>query len=164
MAASWRSTASNSPLVTSGEGIPQFLSPLDGNASDKHVLLEAVQALTHHLRESGETPGVYVADSGVYSAENMSQLNATGVRWVSRVPETSTAAQAMVQERLEPALETTEDPEGWRRSADGTRHWWSRELRDLPQGPERWIVVRTPEGEERARATVQRQAEREQAT
>src|SRR5262249_43927425 len=31
-------------LVTSGEGIPQFLQPLDGNASDKRALLEAVTA------------------------------------------------------------------------------------------------------------------------
>ena len=144
-------------LVTSGEGVPQFLQPLDGNASDKRTLLEAVQALTQQLQESGETPGVYVADSGLYSAENMTQLNVAGVQWVSRVPETSTAAQAMVQERLETL-------EGWQSSADGTRHWWSREQPDLPQGPERWIVVRTQEGEERARATVQRQAEREQVT
>jgi transposase len=79
-------------LVTSGEGVPQFLHPLDGNASDKRALLEAVTALTHHLQDSGEQPGVYVADSGLYSTENMTQLNAAGVRWVSRVPETSTAA------------------------------------------------------------------------
>ena len=147
-------------LVTSGEGIPQFLQPLDGNASDKRVLLEAVTTLTQQLRESGETPGVYVADSGLYSAENMSQLNTTGVRWVSRVPETSTAAQAIVQERLE----TPEDPGCWHSSVDGTRHWWSREQLDLAQGPERWIVVRTQEGEERTRATVQRQAQRDQET
>jgi len=66
-------------LVTSGEGIPQFLRPLDGNASDKRAVFAAVTALTQQLRESGETPGVYVADSGLYSAENMSQLNAAGV-------------------------------------------------------------------------------------
>ncbi len=146
-------------LVTSGEGVPQFLQPLDGNASDKRALLEAVQALTQQLQESGETASVYVADSGLYSAENMTQLNAAGVRWVSRVPETATVAQALVQERLD----TPEDgEEGWRHSADGTRHWWSRPQLDLPQGPERWIVVRTQEGEERARATVQRQAQRDQ--
>jgi transposase len=142
-------------IVTSGEGVPQFLQPLDGTASDKRALLEAVQALTQHLQESGETPGVYVADSGLYSAENMTRLNAAGVRWVSRVPETSTAAQAIVQERLD-----TRDT--WQSSPDGQRHWWSRELAQLPQGAERWLAVRTQEGEERARATVQRQAEREQ--
>jgi transposase len=139
-------------IVTSGEGVPQFLQPLDGNASDKRALLAAVQALTKQLHESGETPGVYVADSGLYSAENVMQLNAAGVRWVSRVPETSTAAQGMVQERLASL-------EDWRHSPDGTRHWWSRRLSD-----ERWIVVRTQEGEERARATVERQVARDQVS
>jgi len=144
-------------LVTSGEGIPQFLQPLSGNASDKRALLAAVQALTQQLHTSGETPGVYVADSGLYSAENMTQLNTAGVRWVSRVPETSTAAQQVVQERRETL-------DGWQHSPDGTCHWWSRILPDLPQGPERWIVVRTQEGEERARATVARQAARDQVS
>jgi len=114
-----------------------------------------VQALTQQLQESGETPGVYVADSGLYSAVNMTRLNAAGGRWVSRVPETSTAAQALVQERLG-ALDA------WQSSPEGKRHWWSRERAAAPQGPERWIVVRSAEGEERARATVQRQAERDQ--
>src|SRR5258708_34818017 len=102
----------------------------------------------------GETPGVYVADSGLSSAEHLTPLNATGVPWVSRVPATSTAAQSRVQERLA-TLDT------WHHSADGTRHWWSREQPDLPQGPARWIVVRTPPGAERARATLQRQAARD---
>jgi transposase len=142
-------------LVTSGEGVPQFLQPLDGHASDNRALLEAVTALTHQLQESGESPGVYVADSGLYSAENMTQLNAAGVRWVSRVPETSTAAQAIVQEHVETS-------EAWQHSADGTRHWWSRQQPGLAQGAERWIVVRTQDGEERARTTAQRQADRDQ--
>src|SRR5260221_1831140 len=103
-------------LVTSGGGVPQFLQPLDGNASDKRVLLDAVQALTQQLRESGETPAGYVADSGLYSAEDMTRLNATGGPWVSQGPETSTAAQSLVQERLA-TLDT------WQHSADGTRHW-----------------------------------------
>jgi transposase len=142
-------------IVTSGEGVPQLLQPLDGNASDKRALLAAVQALTKQLHAGGEAPGVYVADSGLYSAENMTQLNAAQVQWVSRVPETSTAAQAMIQD----ALET---PETWQHSADGTRHWWSRQQPDLAQGPERWIVVRTRAGEERARTTLQRQVDRDQ--
>jgi transposase len=139
-------------LVTSGEGVPQFLPPLDGNTSDKRALFGAVSGLTQQLQESGETPGVYVAESGLYRAENITQLNAAGVPWVSRVPETSTAAQAMVQERLE-------SPDAWQSAANGACQWWSRQRRDLLQGPERWIVVRTHEGEERARATLQRQVD-----
>src|SRR5215469_11219789 len=54
-------------LITSGEGIPQFLQPLDGNASDKVALPQVILELTRQLRASGETACVYVADSGPYS-------------------------------------------------------------------------------------------------
>ena len=69
------------------------------------------------------------------------------------MPETTTTAQGFVREV----------PEGWQKSANGTRQWWSRML-DLPQGRERWIFVRSKEGEVRAHATLQRQAERDHTT
>lgn len=137
-------------LITSGDGVPQFLRPLDGQASDKRSLLDAVLALTEQLKASGEAPGVYVADSGIYSCQNMTTLNTAGVPWASRVPETMKEAQAIVHE----------EPSAWQANAEGTRQWWSRVV-DLPQGRERWIVVRSAEGVERARATLQRQATRD---
>jgi transposase len=45
-------------LITSGEGVPHFLQPLNGNASDKVSLPQVVGDRTRHLRESGETAGV----------------------------------------------------------------------------------------------------------
>ena len=144
-------------LVTTEEGIPQFLKPLDGkpldgNASDKTSLPQVVMELTHQLRASSEPAGLYVADSGRYSEANMRALNEAAIAWVSRVPETSTLAQAIVRE----------EPAGWQHSNDDQLQWWARTL-DVPQGQERWLVVRSAEGEQRARATLQRQAEREQA-
>ena len=50
----------------------------------------------------------YVADSGVYSESNMRQLNEAGVKWVSRVPETSKEAKAVLQEGSE-QWQTAED-------------------------------------------------------
>ncbi len=70
----------------------------------------------------------------------MTQLTHASVQWVSP----SSAAQAIVQERLESSIETAE---AWQHSADGARQWWSRELRELAHGQERWIVVRTRDGE-----------------
>ena len=52
-------------LVTADEGIPLWLRPLDGNASDKVSLPQLVLELTRQLRASGEAAGVYVADSGL---------------------------------------------------------------------------------------------------
>jgi transposase len=138
-------------LITSGEGVPHFLKPLNGNASDKASLPHVVGDLTRHLRESGETAGVYVADSGLYSEANLRALNAAEVAWVSRVPETSTVAQAVVRE----------EPASWQQSEEGQLWWWSR-THELPHGREGWLVIRSREGEQRARATLQRQAAREQ--
>ncbi len=140
-------------LVTSEDGVPQFLQPLDGNASDKATLPQVVLELTRQLRASGEAAGVYVADSGLYSEANMRALNVAGVCWISRVPETSSQAQALVRE---------EPPDGWQQSGDGQLSWWGRTL-ELPQGPERWLVVRSRQGEQRARAALARQAAHEQA-
>jgi transposase len=66
------------------------------------------------------------------------------VRWISRVPDTSTAARA--------ALEVADG--SWQQ--EGTLFW-----APAPQAPdeERWVVVRTAQGEERARVTLQRQIE-----
>lgn len=140
-------------LITSGEGIPQFLEPLDGNASDKVALLHAVQQFHTQVQQSGEEAGVYIADSGVYSEANITTLTQAHVQWLSRVPETSVLAQASAQQQ----------PERWQSMRAGTVSWWSQ-VHDLPQGRERWLIVRTTEGEERALATLQRQAARDQAT
>lgn len=56
----------------------------------------------------------------------MRQLNEAGVRWVSRVSETSTQAQTILHE----------GSGEWQRAFDGSMQWFRREL-ELPQGTER---------------------------
>jgi transposase len=141
-------------LATTSEGnVPLFLQPLDGNSSDKRSLLSAVTAIQSQLREVGEEASVYVTDNGVYSESKMKHLNAAGVRWVSRVSESLTEAKTLVQQ----ASQT------WQQSEDGSVHWFSREM-VLPQGTERWVVVRTQASLHRARQTLQRQVSKAQAS
>jgi len=133
-------------LATTRAGdVPLFCQALDGHASDKVSLVAAVEALAEQLRTEDEAAApIFVADSGLYSAENVTRLTAAGVRWISRVPDTSTAARA--------ALAVADD--AWQQ--DGALCWAS-----APHAPagERWVVVRTIQGEERARATLARQVE-----
>lgn len=134
-------------LATTRQGdVPLFAQALDGNASDKKSLVAAVEALAEQLRTSAdeETP-IFVADSGLYSADNVARLSRAGVRWISRVPDTSSEARA--------ALAVADD--AWQHAAD--LHW--AHVRQTPEG-ERWVVVRTTAGEERACATLARQAEK----
>jgi transposase len=144
-------------LATTRHGdVPLFCQALDGNASDKVSLLAAVEALAEQLRpaEDGaggaeaETP-IFVADSGLYSAHNVAQLSGAGVQWISRVPDTSADAHA--------ALDVADD--AWQQDPldpAGTR-WWAPVAQ--PPAGERWLVVRTAQGEERARTTLARQVE-----
>ena len=141
-------------LATTHDGdVPLFLQPLDGNSSDKISLLAAVMAIQKQWREAHAEPGIYVADSGVYSESNMRQLNEAGVKWVSRVPETSKEAKAVLQE----------GSEQWQTAEDGSMQWYSRVM-SLPQGTERWLIVRTQASQQRAQVSLQRQVTTAQAS
>lgn len=77
-----------------------FCPTLDGNASDKVSLVAAVDALAQQLRAAAaEADDVsrFVADSGLYKAENVERLSAADVRWISRTPETSEQARSALQ-------------------------------------------------------------------
>ncbi len=132
--------------------MPLFLQPLAGNSSDKVSLLAAITSIQAQLREAKTEPGIYVADSGVYSESNMRQLNEAGVKWVSRVPETSKEAKAVLQEGCEQ----------WQRGEDGNMQWSSRVM-NVPQGIERWLIVRTQASQQRAQVSMQRQVTTAQA-
>jgi transposase len=137
-------------LATTRQGdIPLFCQALDGNASDKASLVAAVEALAAQLRaaDAAEEP-LFVADSGLYSAENVARLSTAGVRWISRVPETSEQARTALQ---------VADAD-WQQEGD---LFWAAD-RPAPKG-ERWVVVRTTHGEDRARATLRRQVDKTRA-
>ena len=141
-------------LATTHEGdIPLFLQPLDGNSSDKVSLLAAVTAIQEQLCEANAEPSVYVADNGIYSESNMRQLNEACIKWISRVSETSTEAKTVLHE----------GSQDWQRSEDGNIQWFCRQM-ELPQGNERWVIVRTSASEQRAQASLQRQVSREQTS
>ena len=116
-------------LATTHEGdVPLFLRPLDGNSSDKVTLASAVEVLHEQLQAPESEPSFFVADSGIYSEANMRRFNEAKIRWISRVPETSTQAKAVV----EMAAERAE----WHDSEDGQTHWFTQTM-SLPQGQER---------------------------
>jgi len=103
-------------LATTHDGdVPLFLQPLDGNSSDKVSLLAAITTIQAQWREANGEPGVYVAESGAYSESNMRQLNEAGVKWVSRVPEISQEAKAVLQE----------GSQQWQPAEDGSTQWYS---------------------------------------
>ncbi len=123
-------------LATTHDGdVPLFLRPLDGNSSDKEHLSAAVKEVMRQLREQvpdEQEQRIAVFDSGGYSEANMKSYNDAKIWWISRVPETSSAAKT--------ALEEVD--EQWQPLSDGSGDYVGRTM-ELPQGKERWVIVRT---------------------
>ncbi len=122
-------------LATTHDGdVPIFLRPLDGNSSDKEHLSAAVKEVMKQLREqlpASQEQQIVIFDSGGYSEANVTSYNEAKMRWISRVPETSTAAKTALEEEYEQ----------WHPLSDGCGDSVARTM-DLPQGKERWIIVR----------------------
>ena len=86
-------------LVCWGDSdIPAFIELADGNQSDKARFAKVIE----QFQEQWDLDGLYVADSALYSADNLKQLN--NLRWISRVPMTLSAASALVEEIDESAF------------------------------------------------------------
>ena len=123
-------------LATTHDGdVPIFLRPLDGNSADKEHLSAAVKAVMTQLREQlpeEQEQRIAIFDSGGYSQANMKSYNDAKIWWISRVPETSTATKVALEEACEQ----------WQPLSDGSGDYVVRTM-DLPQGRERWVIVRT---------------------
>src|SRR5438046_7670274 len=89
-------------LATTHDGdIPLFLRPLDGNKFDKEQLSAAVKEVMAQLCEQlpqEQEQRVVVFDSGRHSQANMKSYNDAKIWWISRVPETSTAAKTALED------------------------------------------------------------------
>jgi transposase len=95
-------------LVEHQAGIPLLMKPLSGNTSDASDFGHVV---TEHIAQLHTTYGTtyLVADSALYSEENLHRLAHTGSSWITRVPATLTEAQtALAQATPETMMPLTE--------------------------------------------------------
>jgi hypothetical protein len=84
------------------------------------------------LREqSPQEQWIAIFDSGGYSESNIKSYNLAKIWWISRVPETSTITKSVLEEEYEQ----------WQLLSDRSGEYVVRTM-DLPQGKERWIIVR----------------------
>src|SRR6266581_4289417 len=142
-------------LATTHDGdIPIFLRPLGGNSSDKEYLSAAVKEVMTQLREQlpeEHEQRIAVFDSGGYSEANMKSYNDAKIWWISRVPETSTAAKSALDEA----------DEAWQALSDGSGDYVVR-IMELPQGKERWVIVRTHAQLQAAQEQMEKQGKKTQ--
>ena len=79
-------------IVENSAGIPLYINPLSGNSSDKVTLVKSIQEFCQSL-QAPPTPMCWVADSALYSAENIATLS--NMTWLTRVPETITEVKKL---------------------------------------------------------------------
>jgi transposase len=80
-------------IVEHQAGIPVLMRPLSGNRSDAQDFGDIIRA---HIEQLQTTYGTtyLVADSALYSADNLQKLAETRMKWITRVPATLSDAQA----------------------------------------------------------------------
>src|SRR5678815_4764096 len=132
-------------VVEHQAGIPVLMKPLSGNSSDSKAF---GQVVSDHIAQL-HTPfsSTYlVADSALYSAENLQKLAETRLTWITRVPATLTEAQAVLAQA---------DPQTMAPLTEGYRY------RVVPSSyggvAQRWVLIHSEPRQPQAQRTVDKQ-------
>jgi transposase len=132
-------------IVEHQAGIPVLMKPLSGNSSDAH---DFGQVITDHIAQLQITYGMtfLVADSALYSAENLQKLAETNLKWITRVPATLREAQTILAQA---------DPQTMAPLTEGYRY------RVVPSSyggiEQRWVLIHSEPRQPQAQRTVDKQ-------
>ena len=132
-------------VVEHQAGIPVLMKPLSGNSSDAH---DFGQIITDHMTQLQLTYGTtcLVADSALYSAENLQKLAETRLKWITRVPATLREAQAVLAQA---------DPQTMAPLTEGYRyHVVPSSYGGVEQ---RWVLIHSEPRQPQAQRTVDKQ-------
>lgn len=130
-------------------GIPLLMQTLDGNNSDKKSFRNMVTEFTEQMRVDFAIEYL-IADSALYTAENLKTMNALGsLFWISRVPGSLNLAYDVI-DVVAPGLMVDLSQSACRRI-------------DVEYGgiEQRWIVVFSPQAHQRALKTVNKQCHKQ---
>ena len=78
-------------ISSSDADVPLYFRAADGNEADRAVFAKLIKEYQQQL----DVDALFVADSALYSAENLQSL--TGLSWLSRVPQTLSEAKQLLQ-------------------------------------------------------------------
>jgi transposase len=132
-------------MVEHQAGIPILMKPLSGHSSDGQAFGHVVKEHLAHLHTTYGTTYL-VADSALYSDENLQHLAQTQIKWITRVPATVSDAQAALAHVAPQALQPL--TEGYRYHAL-TSHYGGV--------AQRWLLIASEPRAPQARRTVDKQ-------
>jgi len=135
-------------LITGhGSQLPVWMEALSGNSSDKESFPKSIQAFCKQL--AVEEDCYFVVDSALYGASNLQSLG--DIRWLTRVPETLTAAKQLVAET--DAKQMTELEDGYA---------YLEHPSDYGSIAQRWLLIYSPIAAQRGEKTLQRRVAKEE--
>jgi len=129
-------------IVEQQAGIPLLMQPLSGNSSDAR---EFGQVIKEHMAQLQTTYGLtyLVADSALYSEDNLQKFAETNLKWITRVPATLREAQQVLAQA---------DPQSMAPLTEGYRyHVLSSRYGGIAQ---RWMLVYSEHRHVQAQRTV----------
>jgi len=136
-------------IIERKAGLPVMMKPLSGNVNDSGSFPELIDRHVEHLQNAHGFDYV-VADSSLYSADHVEELTESGVKFVTRVPETISEAKRRIQEAEIESMDSL------------TEGYCEEECRSEYGGVEqRWLVVYSEEAEKRARENAHDQVRKE---
>lgn len=128
--------------MSSGDGgIPLFLRVADGNDSDQAVFADLIT----DFRSRVDLDVLFVADSALYTAENLATLGS--LRWLCRVPRTLGEARRVLEETPPEALVPSASHEG---------HRVARTTSNYGGVEQRWVVVHSEQLEQAVRERLEK--------
>jgi transposase len=132
-------------MVEHQAGLPIWMQPLSGNSSD---VTDFGQIVQEHISKLSTTYGTtyLVADSALYSDDNLQKLAETHIQWITRVPATVHAAQTALAQVI---------PETMQPLMEGYRY---QECRSTYGGvPQRWVLLYSELRQPHVQRTVNKQ-------
>lgn len=123
-------------ICTADGDVPLFLRVADGNEDDKTTFVQ----LFEKFREQWTFDGLCVADSALYTADNLKAMKQ--LKWLTRVPLTLTQAKEVLLE-LQPSEWMTSRLKGYRVAERHSRYGGIQQ---------RWLII---ESEQRQQADIQ---------
>jgi transposase len=134
-------------IVENKAGIPLLMKPESGNSSDKTNFCTVIN---EYIDQLTTTHGIsyWVADSALYTAENLKCLEAHKGAWITRVPETLTLAQ---EECRKVAADTELLPD----------YRYRRVEVEYAGIKQRWLVITSKSSLERAAKNIRKKMEKQ---
>jgi transposase len=132
-------------VVEHQAGIPVLMQPLSGNSSDSKAFGQVVS--DHIAQLPPPFSSTYlVADSALYSAENLHKLAETSLKWITRVPATLTEAQEVLAQAQPATMASLQ--EGYRYAVVASSYGGVAQ---------RWVLLYSEQRQPQAQRTVDKQ-------